>query len=282
MLVRSGARVPADGTVVDGAAEVDESMITGESRPVARGTGDRVVAGTVATDSALRVRVDAVGEDTALSGIRRLVANAQASRSRAQALADRAAALLFWFAAGAGVLTFAAWTLLGDTAQAVTRTVTVLVIACPHALGLAIPLVIAISTARAARSGVLVTDRLALERTRTVDTVLFDKTGTLTTGSPGSSGPRAPRRPCPWPPPSRPTASTRWPGRSSPRPTGGTSRSPRGSARTPGAVSPRPSTGGRSRWAARRCCASAVSVCPRSSPETCAGGATTAPPCCTW
>lgn len=184
MLVRSGARVPADGTVVDGAAEVDESMITGESRPVARGTGDRVVAGTVATDSALRVRVDAVGEDTALSGIRRLVANAQASRSRAQALADRAAALLFWFAAGAGVLTFAAWTLLGDTAQAVTRTVTVLVIACPHALGLAIPLVIAISTARAARSGVLVTDRLALERTRTVDTVLFDKTGTLTTGSP--------------------------------------------------------------------------------------------------
>ncbi|OLM12599.1 copper-translocating P-type ATPase [Pseudonocardia sp. Ae505_Ps2] len=184
VLVRSGARVPADGTVVDGAAEVDESMITGESRPVARGTGDRVVAGTVATDSALRVRVDAVGEDTALSGIRRLVANAQASRSRAQALADRAAALLFWFAAGAGVATFAAWTLLGDTAQAVTRTVTVLVIACPHALGLAIPLVIAISTARAARSGVLVTDRLALERTRTVDTVLFDKTGTLTTGSP--------------------------------------------------------------------------------------------------
>lgn len=184
VLVRSGARVPADGTVVDGAAEVDESMITGESRPVARGTGDRVVAGTVATDSALRVRVDAAGENTALSGIRRLVANAQASRSRAQALADRAAALLFWFAAGAGVLTFAAWTLLGDTAQAVTRTVTVLVIACPHALGLAIPLVIAISTARAARSGVLVTDRLALERTRTVGTVLFDKTGTLTTGSP--------------------------------------------------------------------------------------------------
>ncbi|WP_255659668.1 copper-translocating P-type ATPase [Pseudonocardia sp. ICBG1293] len=184
VLVRSGARVPADGTVVDGTAEVDESMITGESRPVPRATGDRVVAGTVATDSALRVRVDAVGEDTALSGIRRLVESAQGSRSRAQALADRAAALLFWFAAGAGALTFLAWTLLGDVGQAVTRTVTVLVIACPHALGLAIPLVIAISTARAARSGVLVTDRLALERTRTVDTVLFDKTGTLTTGSP--------------------------------------------------------------------------------------------------
>ncbi|MEQ3554265.1 copper-translocating P-type ATPase [Pseudonocardia nematodicida] len=184
VLVRSGGRVPADGTVVDGTADVDESMITGESRPVTRSPGDRVVAGTIATDSALRVRVDAVGEDTALSGIRRLVERATASRSRAQALADRAAALLFWFAAGAAVLTFAAWTLLGELPQAVVRTVTVLVIACPHALGLAIPLVIAISTARAARAGILVTDRLALERTRSVDTVLFDKTGTLTTGTP--------------------------------------------------------------------------------------------------
>jgi Cu2+-exporting ATPase len=184
VLVRAGGRVPADGTVVDGSAEVDESMITGESRPVPRERRDRVVAGTVATDSSLRVRVDAVGEDTALSGIRRLVERAAGSRSRAQALADRAAALLFWFAAGAGVLTFAVWTLAGDLPEAVTRTVTVLVIACPHALGLAIPLVVAISTARAARAGILVTDRLALERTRTVDTVLFDKTGTLTTGAP--------------------------------------------------------------------------------------------------
>ncbi len=188
VLVRSGARVPADGTVVDGAAEVDESMITGESRPVTRTTGDRVVAGTVATDSALRVRVTAVGEGTALAGIRRLVEQAQASRSRAQALADRAAALLFWFATGAGVITFVVWTALGDLAGAVEKTVTVLVIACPHALGLAIPLVIAISTARAARTGILVTDRLALERMRTVDTVLFDKTGTLTTGSPAVVG----------------------------------------------------------------------------------------------
>ncbi|MBP2370593.1 copper-translocating P-type ATPase [Pseudonocardia parietis] len=184
VLVRSGGRVPADGSIVEGAAEVDESMITGESRPVSRAGGDRVVAGTVATDSALRVRVDAVGEETALSGIRRLVARAQESRSRAQTLADRAAALLFWFAAGAGVLTLAVWSSLGELPQAVTRTVTVLVIACPHALGLAIPLVVAISTARAARAGILVTDRLALERTRTVDTVLFDKTGTLTTGEP--------------------------------------------------------------------------------------------------
>ncbi|WP_210506661.1 heavy metal translocating P-type ATPase [Naasia sp. SYSU D00057] len=184
VLVRSGARVPADGTVVDGTAEFDESMITGESRTVARGAGDRVTAGTVATDSAVRVRVDAVGADTALAGIQRLVADAQRSSSRAQALADRAAALLFYFAAGAGVLTFAVWLLLGSPADAIERTVTVLVIACPHALGLAIPLVIAISTERAARAGVLVKSRLALERMRTVDTVLFDKTGTLTRGEP--------------------------------------------------------------------------------------------------
>jgi len=159
-------------------------MITGESRPVPRGSGDRVVAGTVVTDSALRVRVDAVGEETALAGIRRLVEQAQTSRSRAQALADRAAALLFYFAVGAGLITAAVWLALGDPDQAIERTVTVLVIACPHALGLAIPLVIAISTGLAARNGILVTDRLALERMRTVDAVLFDKTGTLTTGRP--------------------------------------------------------------------------------------------------
>jgi P-type Cu2+ transporter len=184
VLIRSGGRVPADGVVTDGRAELDESMVTGESRPVERTVGDRVTAGTVATDSAIRVEVTAVGEDTALAGIRRLVANAQASSSRAQALADRAAALLFWFAAGAGLVTFVVWALMGELDQAVTRTVTVLVIACPHALGLAIPLVIAISTERAARAGVLVKDRLALERMRTVDVVLFDKTGTLTEGRP--------------------------------------------------------------------------------------------------
>jgi Cu2+-exporting ATPase len=188
VLVRPGGRVPADGVVVDGAAELDESMITGESRPVARSVGDRVVAGTVVADSAIRVRVGAVGEATALAGIRRLVERAQASRSRAQALADRAAALLFWFAVGVGVVTFAAWLLIGDPGSAVERTVTVLVIACPHALGLAIPLVIAISTALSARNGILVTDRLALERMRTVDAVLFDKTGTLTTGEPAVTG----------------------------------------------------------------------------------------------
>ncbi|MGW4946494.1 heavy metal translocating P-type ATPase [Actinoplanes sp. NPDC004185] len=183
VLVRSGARVPADGRIVEGSAELDESMITGESRPVARAAGDRVVAGTVATDSALRVRVDAIGEDTALAGIGRLVAQAQASNGRAQVLADRFAAMLFFIATAAAALTFVVWWLLGDVDGAVVRTVTVLVIACPHALGLAIPLVIALSTAVSARAGILVKDRLALERMRTVDAVLFDKTGTLTKGA---------------------------------------------------------------------------------------------------
>ncbi|MFL6128960.1 MAG: heavy metal translocating P-type ATPase [Mycobacteriales bacterium] len=188
VLVRSGGRVPADGIVEDGRAEVDESMITGESKAVSKGKGDLVVAGTVATDSALRVRVKAVGEQTALAGIRRLVEQAQSSRSRAQALADRAAAALFYFASIAGLITFLVWSLLGESDQAVERTVTVLVIACPHALGLAIPLVIAISTAMAAGAGILVKDRLALERMRTVDAVLFDKTGTLTMGRPAVIG----------------------------------------------------------------------------------------------
>ena len=184
VLVRSGARMPADGTVTEGRAEFDESMITGESKTVPRSPGDTVVAGTVATDNSVRVRITAVGDDTALAGIQRLVAEAQASSSRAQALADRAAAFLFYFAAGAGVITFIVWTLLGSVPEAVTRTVTVLVIACPHALGLAIPLVIAISTEQAARAGVLIKNRMALERMRTVDVVLFDKTGTLTKGEP--------------------------------------------------------------------------------------------------
>ncbi|NOJ64055.1 copper-translocating P-type ATPase [Arthrobacter sp. 147(2020)] len=182
VLVRSGARVPADGEIVDGVAEFDEAMITGESRTVQRTVGETVVAGTVATDNAVRVKVTAVGADTTLAGIQRLVAEAQASSSKAQALADRAAALLFYFALVAGILTFIAWILLGSPDDAVIRTVTVLVIACPHALGLAIPLVIAISTERAAKAGVLIKNRMALERMRTVDVVLFDKTGTLTEG----------------------------------------------------------------------------------------------------
>jgi Cu2+-exporting ATPase len=182
VLVRSGARVPADGIVIEGAAELDESMITGESRPVAKAVGDRVIGGTVSTDSAIRVRLDAVGGDTALAGIQRLVAEAQASQSRTQVLADRAAALLFYVAAGAALITAIVWTSLGDTDEAVTRVVTVLVISCPHALGLAIPLTTAISSAMAARNGILVKDRLALEQSRHVDALLFDKTGTLTKG----------------------------------------------------------------------------------------------------
>nr|WP_243695467.1 copper-translocating P-type ATPase [Agromyces protaetiae] len=184
VVVRPGGRVPADGEVVEGTAAVDESMITGESRPVTRGPGAQVVAGTVATDTAIRVRVSAVGDDTALAGIQRLVAQAQASTSRAQRLADRAAGWLFWFALAAALVTAIAWTLLGSPDDAVIRTITVLVIACPHALGLAIPLVVQIATERAAKGGVLVTDRLALETMRTVDAVLFDKTGTLTKGEP--------------------------------------------------------------------------------------------------
>jgi len=183
VLVRPGARVPADGRIVEGQAEVDESMITGESRPVDKGIGDKVVAGTVAAGSSIRVRVDAIGEETALAGIQRMVADAQRSRSNAQVLADRSAAILFYVALGAGLLTFLVWSLLGDLNGAITRTVTVLVISCPHALGLAIPLVIAISTAVSARNGILVKDRMALERMRTVNTVLFDKTGTLTAGA---------------------------------------------------------------------------------------------------
>jgi P-type Cu2+ transporter len=182
--VRPGGSVPADGVIVEGAAEIDESMVTGESRTVRRGVGDAVVAGTVATDSGLRVKVTAVGDDTALAGIQRLVTEAQNSSSRAQRLADRAAAWLFWFALGAAIVTAIVWGLIGQPEEAVVRTITVLVIACPHALGLAIPLVVSIATERAARGGVLIKDRLALESMRTVGAVLFDKTGTLTKGEP--------------------------------------------------------------------------------------------------
>jgi Cu2+-exporting ATPase len=187
VIVRPGGSVPADGVIVDGAAEMDESMVTGESRPVRRSAGDAVVAGTVATDSGLRVTVTAVGDDTALAGIQRLVTDAQNSSSRAQRLADRAAAWLFWFALGSAIVTAVVWGYPGfgdQPSDAVIRTITVLVIACPHALGLAIPLVVSIATERAARGGVLIKDRLALESMRTVGAVLFDKTGTLTKGEP--------------------------------------------------------------------------------------------------
>lgn len=188
VLVRPGTRVPADGGVVEGLADVDESMITGESKAVSKGPGATVIAGTVASGGSLRVRITAVGEQTALSGIMRLVAAAQASSSRTQALADRAAAILFYVAIASGAITFTYWWLSGDKQNALTRMATVLIIACPHALGLAIPLVIAISTSLGAHNGLLVKDRLALERARLLDMVIFDKTGTLTRGSPAITG----------------------------------------------------------------------------------------------
>jgi Cu2+-exporting ATPase len=183
VLVRPGARVPADGLVRAGESAVDESMITGESRPVKKRPGDRVIAGTVNGAGSLRAEVTGTGERTALAGIMRLVERAQTSRSRAQALADRAAFLLTIAALAAAVLTAVGWALAGAPgAFTVERVVTVLVIACPHALGLAIPLVIAISTTLGARSGLLVRDRRGLEEARALTTVVFDKTGTLTLG----------------------------------------------------------------------------------------------------
>jgi Cu2+-exporting ATPase len=188
VLVRPGGRVPTDGTVVEGTADVDESMITGESKTVPKGTDSKVIAGTVASRGSLRVRITAIGDQTALSGIMRLVATAQASSSRAQALADRAAAILFYVAVASGAITFIYWSISGDKEHAMIRTATVLIIACPHALGLAIPLVIALSTSLGAQNGLLVRDRLALEHARNLDIVIFDKTGTLTRGSPAVSG----------------------------------------------------------------------------------------------
>ena len=184
VLVRPGASIPADGVVRQGSTAVNESMITGESRPVDKKEGDTVIAGTVNESGSLRVEVMGTGDRTALAGIMRLVAQAQSSRSRAQALADRAAFILTLVAVGAGVVTFVVWIVLrpGDPAFAIERLVTVLVIACPHALGLAIPLVIAISTTLGARSGLLVRDRRGLEDARNLTTVVFDKTGTLTKG----------------------------------------------------------------------------------------------------
>jgi Cu2+-exporting ATPase len=182
-LVRPGTRIPVDGAVAEGHSSVNESMITGESRPVEKNPGDRVIAGTVNDTGSLRVRVTGTGEQTMLAGIMRLVDQAQRSRSRAQALADRAASWLTMVALAAGALTLVGWLAAGaDAAFAVERLVTVLVIACPHALGLAVPLVIAISTTLGARNGLLVRDRRGLEEARLLDMVVFDKTGTLTLG----------------------------------------------------------------------------------------------------
>ncbi len=183
VLVRPGESVPADGVVQRGASDLDESMLTGESRPVKKREGDRVIAATINGGGSLRVEVTGTGENTQLSGIMRLVADAQTSKSRAQHLADRAARLLTGVAIGAGMLTLVVWQYLGASLDfTVVRVVTVLVIACPHALGLAVPLVVSISTTLGARSGLLVRDRRGLEEARNLDAVIFDKTGTLTLG----------------------------------------------------------------------------------------------------
>ena len=184
ILVRPGAKIPADGVIIDGESDVNESMITGESKPISKKVGDAVIAGTISGDGALKIKVSNIGEKTFLAGIMRLVAEAQASKSRLQMLSDRAALYLTIIALTAGMVTLVAWLLAGASVGfAVARLVAVLVIACPHALGLAVPLVASISTTKAARSGFLVKQRLALEAARSVSTVLFDKTGTLTKGA---------------------------------------------------------------------------------------------------
>jgi P-type Cu2+ transporter len=183
ILIRPGAGIPADGVVKSGSSSLNEAMITGESRPVGKKAGDKVIAGTINGEGSLRVEVVGTGDRTALAGIMRLVEQAQRSRSRAQALADRAAFFLTMAAIGAGGLTLAAWLSLGASLDfTITRMVTVLVIACPHALGLAVPLVVAISTTIGAGSGLLIRNQRGLEEARNLDIVVFDKTGTLTLG----------------------------------------------------------------------------------------------------
>jgi len=192
VIVRPGGSVPVDGEVVDGESQVDESLLTGESAPVSKALGSSVVAGSVNSGSegetgSLTIRVTKLGDDTALAGVMKLVAEAQASKSGVQLLADRAAGWLFYLAIAVAVITLVVWLLLrpGDPAFVLERVVTVLVIACPHALGLAIPLVAQLTTSIGARRGILIRNRAALEQARSVDVVLFDKTGTLTTGKQG-------------------------------------------------------------------------------------------------
>nr|WP_262174531.1 heavy metal translocating P-type ATPase [Halomicroarcula laminariae] len=186
VLVRPGANIPADGVVEEGDSDVSEAMITGESRPVSKEPGDEVIGGTINGEGSLRVRVTATGDESTLSGIMRLVEEAQTSKSRTQMLADKAAGWLFYVAVAAAAITAVGWIIaVGFDVEVIARVVTVLVIACPHALGLAIPLVVAINTSLAARNGMLIRDRIAMEEARNVDMVVFDKTGTLTKGEQG-------------------------------------------------------------------------------------------------
>jgi Cu2+-exporting ATPase len=187
VLVRPGEKIPSDGVVEEGESSVNEALLTGESKPVHKEKEGKVIGGSINGEGVLRVRIEKTGEETYLAQVIKLVRTAQASRSRTQDLANRAAALLFYAALGAGIITFAVWSIVATTELALTRTVTVLVIACPHALGLAIPLVVALSTSITAKSGILIRDRKAFEMIKDVDAVVFDKTGTLTEGRFGVS-----------------------------------------------------------------------------------------------
>jgi Cu2+-exporting ATPase len=187
ILVRSGEKIPSDGVVIEGESYVNEALLTGESKPVHKAKEDKVIGGAVNGEGSLRVKIERTGEETYLAQVIKLVKQAQESRSRTQDLANRAAALLFYVAISMGAITYAVWAFIGSAQFALTRSVTVLVIACPHALGLAIPLVVALSTSITANSGILIRDRKAFETVRNVDAVVFDKTGTLTTGEFGVS-----------------------------------------------------------------------------------------------
>ena len=187
VLVRPGEKIPSDGVVIEGESYVNEALLTGESKPVHKAKEDKVIGGAINGDGALRTKIERTGEETYLAQVISLVRQAQQSRSRTQDLANRAAALLFYVAVSAGVITYVVWAVVGNAQFALTRTVTVLVIACPHALGLAIPLVVALSTSITAKSGILIRDRKAFETVKDVNAVVFDKTGTLTTGQFGVS-----------------------------------------------------------------------------------------------
>jgi Cu2+-exporting ATPase len=187
VLVRPGEKVPSDGVVVEGESFVNEALLTGESKPIHKGTGDKVIGGAINGEGVLKIRIEKTGEATYLSQVINLVKQAQMSKSKTQDLANRASALLFYVAITVGAVTYAAWFLLGHPEIALTRSVTVLVITCPHALGLAIPLVVAISTSITAKNGILIRDRKAFETVRNIDAIVFDKTGTLTEGKFGVS-----------------------------------------------------------------------------------------------
>lgn len=183
ILVKPGETIPIDGEIFEGSSEINEAMITGESVPVAKTQGDEVIGGSLNGDGLLKFTVSKVGDDTFLSQVKRLVQEAQSSKSKNQRLADRAAKWLFYIAAGSGTITFIAWMIIrGDLAFAIERAVTVIIISCPHALGLAIPLVSSMSTSIAAKNGLLIRNRLAFEEARKLDSIVFDKTGTLTKG----------------------------------------------------------------------------------------------------